>query len=299
MDRMRALEVFVEVVEAGGLAAAARNLSLSAPSVTRILNDLEADLGVVLIRRSTRIMTLTEVGTSFLGDAKRIISEYAEARDAVRGAHRVPKGTLRITAPTLFGQHYITDIILEYLSTYLDVVVECVYLDRVVNLIDEGFDIAVRIGRLPDSNLYAARVGQVRRVVCGMPCYFRDHKLPKTPLDLRAHEIVAARPVGPTDDWRFRDGVTVRIRPRLTFSSMPAAIGAVKTGFGLTRVLSYQIGPELREGTLQTILTDYEPDPLPIHIVHADGQATSAKVRSFVNLATKRLRKNPLINEKY
>ncbi len=296
MDRMRALEVFVEVVEAGGLAAAARNLSLSAPSVTRVLNDLEAHLGVVLIRRSTRAITLTEAGTSFLADAQRIVSEYAEACDVVRGAHRVPKGVLRVTAPTLFGQHYITDLILEYLATYPDVSVETVYLDRVVNLVDEGFDIAIRIGKLPSSNLYAVRVGEVRRVVCGTPDYFREFGLPKVPSDLRTHEIVAARPVGPTDEWRFRGGAAVRIQPRLAFSSIAAAIGAVKSGFGLTRALSYQIGPELGEGSLQTVLSDYEPEPLPIHIVHTDGQATSAKVRAFVDLAAERLRKNAIIN---
>ena len=293
---MRALEVFVEVIEAGGLAAAARALSLSAPSVTRVLNELEADLGVVLVRRSTRAVTLTEAGASFLADAKKIVGEYAEARDAVRGAHRSPKGTLRVTAPTLFGQHYITDVILEYLTTYPDVRVETVYLDRVVNLIDEGFDLAIRIGKLPDSNLRAARVGEVRRVVCGTPAYFEDQGIPDMPSDLRSHQIVAARPVSSTDEWRFRDGATVRLRPRLVFSSMPAAIGAIKSGFGLTRVLSYQIGPELREGTLQTVLTDHEPESLPIQIVHADGLATSGKVRAFVDIAVDRLRNNPLIN---
>lgn len=296
MDKMRALEVFVEVIEAGSLAAAAQSLSLSAPSVTRVLNDLESELGVLLVHRTTRGINLTEPGAMFLTDAKRIIADFKEASDAVKGAHRVPKGTLRLTAPTLFGQHYITDVALEYLDTHDDVTVDAVYLDRIVNLVDEGFDLAVRIGRLAESNLRATRVGEVRRIVCGCPSYFEEWGLPQEPHDLSAHRVIAARPVSPTDDWRFAGGTSVRVRPRLAFASMPAAISAVKSGWGLTRVLSYQIGPDLGEGSLKTVLAAFEPDPLPIHIVHSEGRAASAKVRAFVDLAVKRLRANPYIN---
>ena len=295
MDRMRALEVFVEVVEAGSLAAAARNLSLSAPSVTRLLNDLEAELGALLVHRTTRNIALTEPGHQFLVDAKRITSDYAEASQVVRGAHRAPKGTLRLTAPTLFGQHYITDIVLEYLDLHPDVSVEAVYLDRVVNLVDEGFDLAIRIGRLSESNLRAVRAGEVRRVVCGCPSYFDEHGLPQRPSDLRSHRVIATRPVSPTDDWRFANSTNVRVRPRLVFASMPAAIEAVKSAWGVTRVLSYQIGPELGDNALKTVLTEFETDPLPIQIVHGEGRTASAKVRAFVDLAVARLRANPYL----
>lgn len=296
MDRMRALEVFVEVVEAGSLAAAARNLSLSAPSVTRLLNDLEAELGVLLVHRTTRNVSLTEPGHQFLVDAKRIISDYAEASEVAGGAHRAPKGTLRLTAPTLFGQHYITNIVMEYLDLYPDVSVEAVYLDRVVNLVDEGFDLAIRIGRLAESNLRAVRGGEVCRVVCGCPSYFDAHGLPQKPGDLRSHRVIAARPVSPTDEWRFANGTNVRVRPRLVFASMPAAIAAVKSAWGVTRVLSYQIGPELGDNALKTVLTEFETEPLPIHIVHGEGRTASAKVRAFVDLAVARLRANPYLN---
>jgi len=296
MDRLQALEVFVAIAEAGSLAGAGRRLSLSAPSVTRVLSDLETSLGGPLFHRTTRALTLTDTGRNFLESARQIVTDYAEATDAARGAHRAPTGLLRVTAPVLFGQHYISPILLAFLDLYPNVQIEAVYLDRVVNLIEEGFDVAVRIGPLPESGLVAARAGAVQRVVCGCPAYFTRYGRPQTPADLGPHRIIGARPVTPTALWRFADGIEATVRPRLWFTSVAAAIEATKTSWGLTRVLSYQIGPELGTGDLETVLRDYEPASLPIHLVHAEGRSASAKVRSFVDLAVACLRRNPYLN---
>lgn len=292
MDRLRALEVFVAVAEAGSLAGAAKAMSMSAPSVTRIVGELEAELGALLFHRSTQATTLTGPGRSFLSDAQRILDDYQASSDAVRGSHRAPKGCLRLTAPTLFGQHYVSPILLEFLDRYAEVEAEAIYLDRVVNLIDEGFDVAVRIGELSDTNLMATRVGSVRRVVCAGAAYLAQNGVPRSPADLAGHRIIQARPVTASSEWKFAGGKSVRIRPRISFSSISAAIAAAKANWGLTRVLSYQIGPDLDAGDLQIVLEDFEPDPLPIHIVHAEGRNVSAKVRAFVDMAVASLRQN-------
>ncbi|MGH1351245.1 MAG: LysR family transcriptional regulator [Methyloligellaceae bacterium] len=296
MDRMRALEVFLEVADSGSLAAAARSLSISAPSVTRILGEYEEELGVLLFHRTTRALTLTDDGKNFLNDARHIIDAYKDASDALRGAHRSPQGTLRITASTLFGQHYILPLLMEYMDEYPEVKVDAVFLDRVVSLIDEGFDLAVRIGHLPDSSMIATRVGSVRRVICGCETYFEKYGMPEKPSDLKDHNIILGMPVSSTLDWRFSGKTVVRLKPRLRLSSISAAIAAAKSGWGITRVLSYQIGPELGDGGLKTVLSEYEPEPLPIHIIHPEGRSASAKVRAFVDLARDTIRKNPYLN---
>ncbi|MEL7023074.1 MAG: LysR family transcriptional regulator [Pseudomonadota bacterium] len=293
MDQMRALETLVAVADTGGFSAAARQLSISAPSVTRVIQELETDLGVTLFHRTTRTVTLTDAGDAFVADARQLIEQYQAATDAVRGAFCQPTGRLRITAPTLFGQHYIAPLLAELVDAFPDLEVDAVFLDRVVSLVDEGFDIAVRIGPLPDSNLRATRVGEVRRVVCGCPSYFKREGLPRQPEDLVNHRIIRARPVTPTDEWRFKDQRTVRIKPQLNFSSVAAAISAAQSGLGLTRVLSYQIGPELGGGSLKTVLSDWEPPALPVNLVHAEGTRISAKVRQFLELATPKLREHP------
>ncbi|MEM9681783.1 MAG: LysR family transcriptional regulator [Pseudomonadota bacterium] len=296
MDQLRALEVFVAIAEAGSFAGAARALSISPPSVTRIIGDLEEELGAVLLHRTTRLVTLTDVGQAYLADAQRILADLVAANDTARGAYSAPTGLLRITAPSLFGQYYVSPIILDYLDRYPEVSVDAVFVDRVVNLIEEGLDLAVRIGHLEDSSMMAAKVGEVRWMVCGCPSYFEEHGTPREPKDLAQHRTISIVPTPSALQWRFADGATVRIRPRLAFSTIPAAIAAATSGWGLVRVLSYQIGPMLGSGGLQTVLTEFELPPLPIHVVHGDGRRTSAKVRAFVDLAVDRLRADPFLN---
>ncbi|WP_444944306.1 LysR substrate-binding domain-containing protein [Microbulbifer sp. ZKSA006] len=295
MDRFRALEVFIAVADAGSFAAAARALSISAPSVTRIIGDLEAELGVTLFNRTTRLVSLTAVGKLYLEDTRRILHEYKAANDAVRGAHRVPTGQLRITAPTLFGQIYITPIIARYLNLYENTTVDAAYLDRVVNLFEEGIDLAIRIGHLPDSSLVATKIGSVQQIVCGTPSYLAKYGVPTTPKDLNNHTLIALKPDGLRTAWHFAND-NLRIKPRLEFSSVQAAIDAAKMGVGLTHVLSYQIAPDLEQGNLQAVLSEFAPEPLPIHIVFGGSGRVPGKVRAFADIAIQELRGNPFLN---
>lgn len=277
--------MFIEVAERESLSAAARQLCVSAPTVTRVLNDFEKELGVLLLHRTTRAVTLTEPGQIFLKEARRIVDLYRDATDLLRGAHRAPTGLLRLTAPILFGQYYVLPVLTQFLEQHQETQVEAIFLDRNVNLVEEGFDLAVRIGSLPDSSMMATRVGSVRRVVCGHPEYLQTYGIPTTPDDLREHQLISATPIGPSHEWCFKNNKHFKVKSRIFLSSMRAAIDAAKSGFGLTQVLSYQIEPDILSGTLQIVLTDFEVEPLPVHIIHAEGREASAKVRVFVEMA--------------
>lgn len=297
MDRIQSLEVFVAVAEAESFAGGARAMGLSGPSATRGVNALEARLGARLFTRTTRRVRLTEVGEAYLQDARQILAQLQAADDAAAGAATNPVGQLRITCSNEFGRIYVAPILTDFLDTYPDVTADVLMVDRVVNMVEEGFDIAVRIGPLPSSGLSAVRVGQVRRVICGAPDYLARHGTPSRPEDLQAHQIVSAAPVSPVADWRFGADMShsVRVQPRLVVSSVAAAIEVARRGWGLCRVLSYQIGPDLEAGSLCTVLEDHEPEPLPIHLVHVEGRRAAAKVRSFVDFAKERLRAVPVL----
>lgn len=293
MDRLQTLEVFLAVAEAESFAAGARRLGLSAPSATRGINALEARLGARLFTRTTRRVRLTDVGRAYLDDARHVLATLQAADDAARGATATPVGRLRLTCSTEFGRIYVMPILTAYLDAHPQVSGDVLMVDRVVNMVEEGFDVAVRIGSLPPSGLAAIRVGQVRRILCGAPAYFERHGMPRRPADLAQHRIVSAAPVSPGGDWRFGSGPqaeTIRVTPRLTVSSVAAAIAVARAGWGLVRVLSYQVGPELAAGHLNAVLDSAAPAPLPIHLVHVEGRRAPAKVRSFLDFAAPRLR---------
>ncbi|MBO9409344.1 LysR family transcriptional regulator [Shimia sp. R9_1] len=295
MDRLQTLEVFVAVAEEESFAGGARRLGLSAPSATRGVNTLEARLGTPLFTRSTRRVRLTEVGHTYLEDARHILAQMQAADDAATGAATNPVGQLRITCPTEFGRIYVAPILTDFLDLFPAVSADVLMVDRVVNMVEEGFDLAVRIGDLPSSGLTAVRVGQVRRMVVAAPEYLARHGMPQTPADLPQHQILTAAPVSPTTEWRFgrdlQDGV--KIKPRLTLSSVAAAISVAQSGWGLCRVLSYQVAADLQSGALQAVLEEHEPAPLPIHLVHAEGRRAPAKIRAFIDMARDRLRAVP------
>jgi DNA-binding transcriptional LysR family regulator len=295
MDRLQALRVFVAVAEAESFATGARVVGLSAPSATRGINMLEARLGARLFTRTTRQVRLTEVGLTYLSEVRDILAALQSADDAASGAARRPVGRLRITCPQEFGRIYVTPILTAFLDHHSGVSVEAVMVDRVVNLVEEGFDIAVRIGPLPASGLVATRVGQVRRVVCGAPVYLAEHGRPSHPDELALHRVVSVAPLDAGRHWRFgRTGEQgSRVNPRLSVTSVAAAIGIARQGWSLCQALSYQIGPELEDGTLETVLDDHEPEPLPIHLVHVEGRKAAAKVRAFIDFAAERLRRTP------
>ncbi|WP_024952649.1 LysR substrate-binding domain-containing protein [Cobetia crustatorum] len=298
MDRLQTLEIFVAVADAESFTAGARVLGMSAPSVTRGINALESHLGARLFTRTTRRVRLTDIGTRYLEDARRILAELQAADDGVSGAATRPTGLLRITCPTEFGRIHVMPLVMEYLDTYPDMRADIVMVDRVVNMIEEGFDIAVRIGALPSSGLTALRVGSVRRVVCGAPDYFARYGTPITLEALATQRIITTTTLNNSKEWRFGSEreQTIRIRPRLTVSSIAACIEAARTGWGITRVLSYQVGEDLEAGRLQTVLESLEPPPLPIHLLHSEGRGAVAKVRTFLDLAAKRLRDTAVLD---
>lgn len=298
MDRLQSLEVFIAVAEAESFAGGARKCGLSAPSATRGVNALEARLGARLFTRTTRKVRLTDVGQTYLEDARHVLAQMRAADDAAKGAATNPVGLLRITCSNEFGRIYVAPILTEFLDRHPPVSADVLMVDRIVNMVEEGFDLAVRIGELPSSGLAAVRVGQVRRIVCGTPGYFEAHGTPKTPADLQAHQIVSASPVSPTTEWRFGHDMqdAIRVKPRLTVSSVATAISVAKRNWGICRVLSYQVGPDLQAGSLQAVLEDFEPAPLPIHLVHIEGRRAPAKIRAFIDLAKDRLRAMSVLN---
>lgn len=296
MDKLRAIETFVAVAETGGFAAASRKLGISAPSVTRIVSDLEADLGVMLLQRTARQVTLTDIGRRYFEDAAVLLADLKTAEDTAKGAHVTPSGTLRVTAPVMFGQHYGTPVITKYLSLHSEVSVDALFVDRVVNIIEEGIDVAVRIGSLKDSSLIATRVGSVRLLVCGSPEYLAANAPLESPADLADHETIGLVLGNFQGDWKFADREVVKLVQRVNYNSIPAAIAAAKSGWGLVRVLSYQVANELATGQLQSVLPQFAPAPLPVSVVHGHGRRASAKVRTFIDLAVDALRADQALN---
>lgn len=296
MDRWQAMRIFVKVAETGSFAETARALHMSPPAVTRAVAALEEAIGARLFVRTTRSVKLTEAGSRYVEDCRRILADIAEAEAAAGGSYATPAGTLSVTAPLLFGHLYVLPVMADYLDTYPTMAGRTLFVDRPVNIVEEGIDVAVRIGHLPDSTLAAVKVGSVRRVICGSPGYFERHGVPTTPADLKDHRIAASISAWSSAEWRFAGDQRVTVHPSLQCNTNEAAIAAATAGWGLTRVLLYQIGPALLEGQLQIVLGEHEEPPLPIHVLHPQGSHAPAKVRTFVDLAVSRLRANRLLN---
>jgi DNA-binding transcriptional LysR family regulator len=296
MDRWQAMRIFAKVAEKGSFAEAARSMHMSAPAATRAVVALEELIGARLLVRTTRSVKLTEAGARYLDDCRRILSDIAEAEAAAAGSYARPAGTLAVTASTMFGRMYVLPIMAEYLDAYPTMSGRTFFVDRPVNIVEEGVDVAVRIGHLPDSGFTAVKVGTVRRVVCGAPAYFEKHGVPATPADLRNHRVAASTSAWVSPEWRFAADERVTINSVLQCNTNEAAISAAISGWGLTRVLHYQIGPALLAGELRIVLAEHEEPPLPIHVLHPHGRHAPAKVRAFVDLAVSRLRDNRLLN---
>lgn len=296
MDRFIEMQVFVAVAETEGFAAGARKLGVSPPVATRAVADLEERLGVKLFTRTTRYVRVTDAGKRYLDDCKRILSEIIEADDAAAGINGEPSGHIAITAPVLLGQMFVQPIVIEYLQRFPKMELSALYLDRVVNLLEEGLDVGIRVGELADSSIRAARVGSVRRVLCAAPDYIARMGLPQKPEDLLAHTLVSANGINPTSDWKFHQGKSVRVKPRLNVTTNEAAIDSAVAGFGIVRQMSYQVAAQLHNGSLKIILSEYELNPLPVHVLHREGRYASAKIRSFVDLLVERLRANKSLN---
>jgi DNA-binding transcriptional LysR family regulator len=293
MDRFESMAVLLTAVEAGSLSAAGRKLGMPLATVSRKVSELETHVKARLLSRSTRKLTLTDAGRDYVVACKRILEDVNEAERAASGEYSAPRGELIVTAPIVFGRLHVLPVTTEFLAAYPEVVVRLVLGDRVVNLLEDQIDLAIRIGELPDSSLIATRVGTIRRVVCGSPTYFAEHGTPKSPDALSAHKCVTFAALMSPDSWVFKvDGVdvSVPVHSRLIVNTAEAAIDAAIAGVGVTRVLSYQIDQASRAGLLDTALRDFEPAPLPISLVYAGQSRLPLKLRAFLDFAAPRLR---------
>jgi DNA-binding transcriptional LysR family regulator len=287
MDRLDAMQAFVTVAELRGFAPAARKLKLSPSGVTRLIAALEDRLGARLLQRTTRSVTLTDAGTRYLERAKRILADVEEAEHAAESERTRPSGRLVVSAPVGFGRLHVSPVMTAYLNRYSEVSGVLQLEDRMVNLVDDGVDLAVRIGDLADSSLVARQVGTMRRIVVAAPAYLKAHGEPKRPQAIASHQTVQFGATAALADWRFLDDgreVRMTIAPRLVTNSADAAIQYAEAGGGLTRVLAYQARDAIKRGALKVVLQKFELPPFPIHIVYPTSRLLSAKVRAFIDL---------------
>src|SRR5581483_893175 len=287
MDRIDAMQAFVAVADLQGFAPAARKLKLSPSAVTRLIAALEERLGARLLQRTTRSVALTDAGTRFLERARRILADVEEAELAAEGERTRPSGRLVVSAPVGFGRLHVSPVMAAYLQRYPEVSGELRLEDRIVNLVEDGIDLAVRIGVLADSSLVARHVGEMRRIVVASPAYLKARGEPNMPADIASHDTIQFGGSADLSDWRFvQDGKEVRIShaPRFSSNSSDAAIQYAETGGGLTRVLAYQAAQALKAGRLKIVLEGFEIPAVPIHIVYPTSRLLSAKVRAFIDL---------------
>lgn len=287
MDRLDALAAFVAVADKGGFAAAARHLRLSPPAITRAIAGLERRLGVQLFRRTTRSVRLTDEGAAYLARCRPVLAELAEAERAAMGTRSEPRGTLAVTAPVVFGRLHVVPIIAALLRKNRHLSVHLLLIDRMVQLVEEGVDLAVRIGALADSALHAIKIGEVERVLVASPAYLRANGAPKSIDDLARHDVLAFTGLGTSDSWRFgiEDKIAVRVQPRLIVNSADAAIEAARQGLGITRVLSYQVAADIAARRLRRILDVQAPRALPVSLVFQSNRGGAATVQAFIKQA--------------
>jgi DNA-binding transcriptional LysR family regulator len=289
MDRIDAMQAFVAVADLQGFAPAARKLGLSPSGVTRLIAALEQRLGARLLQRTTRSVTLTDIGTRYLERARRILADVEEAEGSAQDERTRPSGRLVVSAPVGFGRLHVSPVMSAYLKRYPEVSAELRLADRMVNLVEDGIDLAVRIGHLADSSLVARHVGEMRRIVVASSGYLKQRGEPNAPEAVASHETIQFGAMTASPDWRFvEDGREIRVActPRFTTNSADAAIQYAEQGGGLTRVLAYQAADAIKGGRLRVVLAQFEQPPLPIHIVYPTSRLLSAKVRAFIDLVT-------------
>jgi DNA-binding transcriptional LysR family regulator len=293
MDRFDAMAVFVAICEAGSLSAAARRLEQPLATVSRKLALLEAQLKTRLIARSTRRLELTDAGRDYLEASRQILEQVDEAERAAAGAYARPHGRLVISAPVVFGRLHLLPVIVEFLREFPDVDVRLIQADRVVNLLEEHVDLALRIGDLADSGLVATKVGEIRRVCCASPAYLAAYGRPEVPADLARHACISFEGLMASGRWVFpaaQGTETVEIRSRLTVTTAEAAISAALMGLGVARVLSYQVASAVQAGTLERLLPTHEPAAVPVSLIYPGQGRLPMKCRAFLDYAGGRLR---------
>ena len=293
MDRLEAMSIIVAVTETGSFSAASRRLNKPVATVSRMVAELEARLKAQLFQRSSRQMTLTDAGRSYIEACKRIIEQVDDAEREVSGEYRIPKGDLAITSPWGLGHMHLMPIAVEFMNAYPEIALRLVLTDRIVDTVEENIDISIRIGNLADSNLIATKVGSVRFVLCASPVYLAEHGHPREPAELATHDCISVDSLAAQRSWKFiKDGreMVAPIRSRLTVSDSEAAIEAAIAGAGITRVMSYKMEAARRAGQLVVMLEEYEQEPWPVHIVYAERKPVPLKLRAFLNWMTPRLK---------
>jgi len=292
MDRLEAMTILLAVVDAGSLSAAARELAVPLPTVSRKVAELEAHLGTRLLHRTTRQLSLTEAGAAYVVACRRILDEVGEAERIANGEYAAPKGVLVVTAPIVFGRLHLVPVVAEFLQAYPEIDIRLILTDQVVHLMEEQVDVALRIGQLPDSTQVAVGIGAVRRIVCGSPAYLAKRGLPAGPADLGAHSCISFEVLESRRAWVFDNGkseVSVAVLSRLAVNTAEAAITAAIQDVGLVRVLSYQVAEAIRTGTLRAVLEDYESGPIPVNLVHKGQAPLPRKLRAFLDFVAPRL----------
>ncbi len=296
MGKLRSMEIFVRIVEAGSMTAAADVLETSLTSVVRSLATLEGALGTRLLNRTTRRIALTDEGREYFERCRRVLAEVEEAESALSARQMTPTGRLAITAPVMFGRLHVGPVVTDFLTAYPAVHVELMLFDRVVDLLDEGMDAAIRIGHLRDSSLVAVSLGTTRRVICASPDYLRREGTPDRPADLVRHRCLQFLGVVPGSEWEFSDGGSDRkanrvpIKSVMTTNQIDIALDACVKGLGCGAFLDYQVRALLAAGSLHRVLHAFEPAPIPVHVVYPHSRLLSSRVRSFVDWAVPRLR---------
>jgi DNA-binding transcriptional LysR family regulator len=290
VDRLDAMRAFVVTVDQGSLAAGARRLGYSAAAVTRGIAQLEARLGMVLLHRSTRALHLTSFGESYLATCREILAALDQVERGVAAEQEKPTGLLTITAPLMFGQLHVRPVLDAFLDANPAVRGRLLLLDRVANIVEEGIDVAVRVAHLPDSQLKARRLGEVRRVLCAAPSYLDLRGAPTEPRDLAEHDCIMERDGAEIEAWRF-SSTTIAVRPRLVVNSAAAAVASAAAGHGVTRVMSYQAAGFVAAGELIVLLPDHEPPPIPVQFVLPPTRRDTAKLKAFLAYAIPALQK--------
>ncbi|MCH4893210.1 MULTISPECIES: LysR family transcriptional regulator [unclassified Sphingomonas] len=287
MDRIDAMRAFLAVADRGSFTQAAHALRLSGAATTRAVAQLESELGVALLMRTTRSVRLTERGAIYADRCRRLLSELEDAAALVRGKDAAPRGSLSITAPVLFGRLHILPIAERLAADHPDLSIRMTFLDRVTHLVEEGFDLAVRIGTPADSALIGVPLAEVRRLTVASPDYLAAHGTPRTPADLRHHRIVAFEGIGATNDWRFgaRGETGVHVQPRLSVNSAAAAIASAERGHGITRALSYQVDDAIAAGRLARLLEAFEPAAVPVTLLYQASRRGAPNIAAFVAAA--------------
>ncbi len=287
MDKFQALEVFAAIVDHSGFAAAARHLRISPQAATRAIAGLEEHLGVPLLQRTTRSVRLTDEGAAFLARSRQVLADLRDAEHAAVGSRSEPHGLLAVTAPVVFGRIHVVPIITALLRRHTQLTVRLVLVDRVVQMVEEGLDVAVRIGNLADSALRGVGVGEVKQLLVASPAYLDSQGVPASSAELAQHRLILLTELTASDEWRFgADGrQAVQVRPVLTVNSADAAIAAAEAGLGIARVMSYQASAAIAAGRLRTVLDPEAPPAAAVTVLFHASHRDSPNVRAFVELA--------------